>query len=196
MKLAIGLTALALLAPLPALADPYVMFGGAAGNIDLGDIQSQYGPGADTNDSFSRVIVGIGGRVNRNIGVEASYLSQVTNSVSNSLYRDSLQHSGLQLSLYGYLPVARNIDLFGKVSANYLDTVYETDYGAGDREDKSNVYLGFGGGLEFNLAQNLALRATLEQIQIRSAVDNTSFLGGRNGDFNVNEGSVGLLMYF
>jgi opacity protein-like surface antigen len=58
------------------------------------------------------------------------------------------------------------------------------------------VYLGFGGGVEFNLAQNLALRATLEQIQIRNAVSNTAFLGGRNGDFDVNEGSVGLLMYF
>jgi len=198
MKLAIGLTALALLAPLPALADPYVLLGGAVGSVDMGAIESNYGPGADDSDNFSRVIVGIGGRVNRNLGVEVNYLSKVTNSVSQNGSQDNLSHQGVQLGLLGFLPVARNVDLFAKVTANYLDTSYNTNNVVGGpnyyQEDHTETHFGFGGGVEFNIAQNMALRASLEQIQIQSVV-NSNFLG-RSGDFNVNQGSVALLMYF
>ena len=201
MKLAIGLTTLALLAPLPALADPYVIFGGATGSVDMGAIESNYGPGADDSDTFNRVIAGIGGRVNQNLGVEISYLSKVTNSVSQSGNQDNLSHEGVQFGLLGYLPVARNVDLFAKVTANYLDTSYNTNAavisntpGQYYQEDHNETHFGFGGGVEFNIAQNMALRATLEQIQMQSVV-NSNFLG-RSGDFNVNQGSVALMVYF
>lgn len=146
MKLAIGLTALALLAPLPALADPYVLLGGAVGSVDMGAIESNYGPGADDSDNFSRVIVGIGGRVNRNLGVEVNYLSKVTNSVSQNGSQDNLSHQGVQLGLLGFLPVARNVDLFAKVTANYLDTSYNTNNVVGGpnyyQEDHTETHFG------------------------------------------------------
>jgi opacity protein-like surface antigen len=196
MKRATGLMALALLAPLPALADPYVMFGGAAGNIDMGDISSQYGSGADVSDNLSRVLVGIGGRVNQNLGVEAVYLSKVTNHVSQNGFEDSLSHEGVQLALLGYLPIARNVDLFAKVSANYLDTVYNTNaFVPPYKEDHNETHFGFGGGVQFNIAQNMSLRASLEQIQMQSVVDSNR-IGGNPGDFNVNQGSVALMLYF
>lgn len=197
MKLAIGLTTLALLAPLPALADPYVILGGATGSVDMGAIESNYGPGADDSNTFNRVIAGIGGRVNQNLGVEVSYLSKVTNSVSQDGYQDNLSHEGVQFGLLGYLPVARNVDLFAKVTANYLDTSYNTNNVIPTgyySEDHNETHFGFGGGVEFNIAQNMALRATLEQIQMQSVV-NSNFLG-RSGDFNVNQGSVDLMLYF
>lgn len=199
MKLTSTLLSLALLTPVAAFADPYVLLGGAAGTVDMGAIENVYPSGASVSDNFTRVMAGIGGRVNANLGVEASYMSRVTNSVSDNGFKDNFSHDGVQFALLGFLPVAQNVSLFGKVSANYLDTTYNTNAALTPSgyysEDNSKTYLGFGGGLEFNIAQNMSLRATVEQIQIRNAVS-SSALNGNSGDFNVNQGSLGLLLYF
>lgn len=198
MKRVLCLTLLAILAPLPALADPYVMFGAAAGTIDLGDIKNGFYSNPSVSDSTSRVIAGIGGRVNRNLGVEVNYLSKSSNSVNQGSYRDNYSHDGFQVGLLGFMPVARNVDLFAKVTANYLNTSYNTNNtvpASYYSEDHSDTHFGFGGGAEFNIAQNIALRAQVEQIMIRSTIS-PSFLNGASGDFNVTQGSVALLMYF
>jgi opacity protein-like surface antigen len=192
--------ALAALLPLPALADPYVMLGGATGSVDLSSVQDIYGSGATVNDNFSRVIVGMGGRVNSNLGVEATYMSNVDNDVHNNVAKDNLAHDGFQLALLGYLPVARNVDLFLKGSANLIHTDYTaTDpaaFPAGPYEEKHDrTYFGFGGGVEFNIAPNLTVRGTVERIQLQNVV-NSSILAGNSSDFNVDQASLDMMLFF
>jgi opacity protein-like surface antigen len=185
--------------PLPALADPYVIIGGAFGNVDLNQIKDLYPAGSSVDDNVSRVIAGIGARVNANLGVEASYMSNSDNSVSNGGFKDTFSHDGYQFAVLGYLPVAQNVDLFAKVSGNYMHTDYTTNDvtlpSGYYSESHDKMQFGYGGGVELNVAQNISLRLTLEQIQLQHVV-NSSALNGGSGNFNVNQGSLGLMMYF
>lgn len=195
-KIAIaGVLAAAL--PLPALADPYLLLGGATGTVDLDNIQNAYPAASSADDTVNRAIVGVGGRVNQFVGVEATYMTKTNNNVHDNLgHRDNFNHDGFQLALLGFVPLAQNIDLFGKVSANILNTEYNTNFGPSYYSETHNdTHLGFGGGVEFNVSRNATVRAEIEQIQIRNVV-NSNVINGNPGDFNVTQGSLNLLVYF
>ncbi|HEX4869129.1 MAG TPA: outer membrane beta-barrel protein [Moraxellaceae bacterium] len=189
-KLAL-LAALAL--PSLALANPYIIAGAASGTADLSDIESYYGPGHDTDDSFTRGIIGIGADLNPNLAVEASYLTEGEVTVSDGTQTDTLTNSGVQFALLGKAPLTPQLNVFGKISANYMNVEWQyqdnlvpvNNYTV----DDSKFQLGYGIGLHYQVVDNVGVRVALERIQIRDAIQGA-------GDSDVDQVSAGFTFGF
>lgn len=184
------LAALAL--PSLASANPYIIAGAASGKADMADIEAFYGS-HDTDDSFTRALIGIGADINPNIGVEAVYMTEGETTVSDGTQKDTLKNSGVQFALLGKAPLTPQLNVFGKISANYLNVKWQyEDYLAPVNNysaDDSKFQLGYGIGLHYQVVDNVGVRVALERIQVRDAIQGA-------GDSDVDQVSAGFTFGF
>lgn len=164
--------ALAAVLATPALASagPYLVMGAASGSADLADLESTYVPGTYTSDdSFTRAFIGGGFKLNRNLAVEGLYLTEAEASVKTVGSEDTLKSSGVQLSVIGLAPLAPQLSLFGKLSANYMRVEFETTPVVANDSD-TKFHVGFGAGVHFQASDQVGLRLAAERIQLRDAI--------------------------
>lgn len=158
-----------LAAPALAAADPYVVLGVASGKADLSDLQDTFTPGVHTvDDNYVRALVGAGLGVNRNLALEAAYLTDGKVSVSEPGRTDTLKASGLQLSVIGLAPLTPQFSLFGKLTANYLRLKWSTNPVPSSQSDVG-FRPGFGVGMQFRASDAVGVRLAAERIQVRDA---------------------------
>lgn len=194
-------TALAGLLALPSLASAqgiYFIAGAANGSVDLGDIEATYAPPYASDDDLTRAVIGLGASVNPYLAFEGVYLSEVENSVKDSSFEDTLEHSGLQLAVLGKVPVTAQFNVFGKLSANYIATNYhfqDTPLTQIYDEDKTGAYLGFGAGISFQANDTVGLRLQAERIFIKD-VTIVGMFGPESADFAVDQVNLGLTFSF
>jgi opacity protein-like surface antigen len=161
---------------------PYFTVGGAVGSIDLGVME---GPGTVSDDDVQRVVIGGGFRLNESLALEALYLTNSENTVKTGATTETLDHSGVQLSVLVGAPLTSQFSLFGKVSANFMSVENEDSTTPANAMDDSGIHLGVGAGLAFQVNDQMGLRATFERVMIAD-------VGGSGGDFDVDQVAVSL----
>lgn len=185
---------LASLLALPAIASaqegPYFIAGGAMGSADLENIEASYGATPTrSDDEVLRAVVGIGARFSEFLGFEATYQSNVENTVEGGGDEDILEHQGVQFAVLGMAPLAPQFAILGKLSANVMNTEYEYRTALGSyAEDTTKAHLGFGVGAELRANDQVAVRLMAERIMMDDIIDQ-NFLG-QPGDVDVDQVSV------
>lgn len=186
---------LASLLALPAIASaqggPYFIAGGALGSADLENIEASYGSFPTTSDDeVLRAVVGIGAQFSDYLGFEATYHSNVENTVQGGGDEDILEHQGVQFAVLGRAPLAPQFAVLGKLSANLMNTEYEYRVGGTSvyAEDNTGAHLGMGVGAEFRANDQVALRLMAERIMMDDIIDQ-NFLG-QPGDVDLDQVSL------
>lgn len=176
---------------LPALAsaNPYLVAGGATGNVDLSDAEANYAFGHTTDDSFGRAILGAGADINQNLAVEALYMTEAKASITGTGLdagrKDELSSDGFQFALLGKAPLTPQFSLFGKLSANYMKVKDDnTTGGLAQSDDDQGVQLGYGVGGRFQITDTAGVSLALERIEL----SNTLF--GSKYDTNLDQASL------
>lgn len=196
--------ALACLLAAPSLASAggvYLVAGGASGSADLQDIENTYAPPYATDDKITRALIGIGASVSPYLAVEGLYMSEadVTVESTGPGYRDTLEHSGIQLAVIGKAPITPQFSMFGRLAANYLSTTYtveDTSIGyTMYEEDKTSPHLGIGFGAAFQVNDAVGVRLQWERIMIQDLTI-VGASGLESGDVDVDQTSVALTFNF
>lgn len=182
--------ALAALLAAPALASagPYLVMGAASGSADLADLEATFAGPVTSDDSFTRAVVGVGFNLNPNLSVEGLYLTETEATVKQPGREDTLKDSGLQFSLIGLAPIAPQLSLFGKLSANYMRVEWESAPAALSDSD-SNFHVGFGAGLQLQASDQVGVRLGVERIQLRDAINGS-------GDSDEDQASLAVQFSF
>jgi hypothetical protein len=197
---------LACLLAVPSLASAasgaYLVAGGASGSVDLKDIEQSYLAPHTTDDDVTRALIGVGARVNPFLAVEGVYMTESDNTVESRAVgdRDTFEHSGLQLSVLGLAPITPQFGLFGRLSANVLNTNYmyeDTNLGVTVfKDDQTGAHLGFGFGANLQVNDVVGLRLQWERIMMQdlTIIGATGFPERANID--VDQTSVALTFNF
>lgn len=197
--------ALACLLAAPALASAasgaYLVAGGAMGSTDMQDIEKSYSPPYTTDDSFGRAVIGLGVNASPYLAVEGLYLSKAEGTVEDSApasNRDTLEHSGLQISVLGKAPLTPQLNVFGRLSSNYLKTTYTYENSGATvySSDKTKPYLGFGFGAAFQVNDAVGLRLQWERIMIQDVTVLDGALNPVRGNFDVDQTSLAVTFNF
>lgn len=182
--------------PTLALANPYLVAGGALGRADMSDVEATYGPGAQlsSDEEFGRALIGIGADINTHLGVEALYLTEGESTVRDSFgQEDVVTNSGLQFALIGKAPLGAQLSLFGKLSANYLrveDKFTSPMFPASNYSiSDSKTHLGFGAGLYLQASDQVGVRLGLERIQVREAFT------GVSSDSDIDQATLAFIFF-
>lgn len=185
---------LASLLALPAIASAqggaYFIAGGAMGSADLKNIENSYGGTPTTSDDeVLRAVIGVGAQFSEFLGFEATYHSNVENTVKGGGDEDILEHQGVQFAVVGRAPLAPQFALLGKLSANLMNTEYEYRTGLGSyAEDTTKAHLGIGVGAELRANDQVSVRLMAERIMMDDIIDQ-NFLG-EPGDVDVDQVSL------
>lgn len=182
----------ATLAALPALASaqPYLIMGAAAGTADLADVEATFLGPTLSDDNFTRALLGAGVALSPNVAVEGIYMTEAEVEVKDATTTDTLKSSTLQFALLGQVPLAAQLSLFGKISANYVRIEYESVSGAlAVSADDDKFQVGFGAGLQFQASDQVGLRLAVERIQVRDAINGA-------GDTDIDQASLAVLFSF
>jgi hypothetical protein len=136
--------------------------GAAFGSVDLDVLE---GPGTTCQPMMTvqRVVIGAGTQLNESLALEALYLTNSENTVKTGATTETLDHSGVQLSVLVGAPLTSQFSLFGKVSANFMSVEYEDSTTPANAMDDSGIHLGVGAGLAFQVNDQMGLRATFER---------------------------------
>lgn len=184
--------ALAALLASPALASasPYLIMGAASGSADLADVEATFPGATSADDGFTRALVGAGVSLSPNVAVEGIYMTEIEGEVKDATTTDTLKSSALQFALLGQAPLAAQLSLFGKISANYVQVEYESVTGpVSGSVDDDKFQVGFGAGLQFQASDMVGLRLGFERIQVRDAINGA-------GDSDIDQASVSVLFSF
>lgn len=184
--------------PSLALAEAYLTVGVAAGTVDMSHIEDAYGAGAQTttDDEVRRAVIGAGINVNRYLGFEATYMTKSDATVKDSTDLDSFEHQGLQLAIIGRAPLGAQFNVFGKLSANYMDTRYEYSV-LGTKvysEDDKATHLGVGLGVQYRINDAVGVSLAAERIMMDGVIDE-SFLT-EPGDIDLDQATLSVDFHF
>lgn len=184
--------ALAALLATPALASagPYLVMGAASGSADLADLEAGLTAPVASDDGFTRALVGAGFSLSPNVAVEGVYMTEAEVEAKDATSTDTLKSSTLQFALLGQAPLAPQLSVFGKISANYVQMEFESVSGPlvlSADDDKFQV--GYGAGLQFQASDQVGLRLGFERIQVRDAINGA-------GDSDIDQGSLSVLFSF
>ena len=181
----------AALAAMPALASagPYLVMGAASGSADLADVEATFAPGYRSDDGFTRALIGMGFNLSPNVAVEGLYLTEAEAEVKDATQTVNLKNSGLQFSVIGQAPLAAQVGVFAKISANYMKVEYEAVGLVNGTDDDTKFHVGFGAGLQLQASDQLALRLGVERIQVSDAIAGA-------GDSDIDQASLAVLFSF
>lgn len=115
------------------------------------------------DDTDSGLKLYAGNEISRNLGVELGWVDLGKVTASGPGGSAKVEVDGFQIAALGILPVNPRFSVFGKVGL-YLWDVSATGSGGSLSDDGSDIM--FGLGLNWNLTQNLDLRAEWEQFDI------------------------------
>ena len=213
MKLArasgtLGLAALAAIVSPFAVADDTGWYGGvnvgqSRAKIDDARITSNLLGGGlaassisnDDSDTGYKLFGGY--KFNRNFAVEGGYFDlgkfgfTATTTPAGTL-NGNIKLKGLNLDAVGILPITERFSAFGRVGVDYAES-RDSFSGTGavnvrnSNPSKREANLKFGGGLQYNFTEALAMRLEAERYRINDAV-------GNRGDIDLV--SVGLVYRF
>jgi OmpA-OmpF porin, OOP family len=204
----LGLAALAVIASPFAVADGTGWYGGvnigqSRAKIDDARITgSLLGAGlattSMTNDDSDTGYKLFGGyKFNRNFAVEGGYFDLgrfgfTATTVPAGTLNGNIRLKGLNLDAVGILPITEKFSAFGRVGVNYAEA-RDSFSGNGavnvlnPNPSKRAANLKFGGGLQYDFTEALAMRLEAERYRIDDAV-------GNKGDIDLI--SVGLVYRF
>ncbi|HEX6592721.1 MAG TPA: outer membrane beta-barrel protein [Moraxellaceae bacterium] len=198
-----ALLAAMLAVPSFAMADVYFVAGGAFGSTDMADVKGEVydsnGIPASTDEDFQRAVVGFGVDINRNLAIEATYMTQAEAVVEDDVGAGSslkFKHSNVQLAAIGKLPLGAQFSLLGKLSANIAPTEAKAvipPAGYYYDEKGTDVYLGFGLGASFQATDAVGIQVMLERIQLTDVVDEAQL---NSNDLDVDQVSVAVKFGF
>lgn len=138
-----------------------------------------------------------GYKFNRNFAVEGGYFDLgrfgfTANTAPPGTLNGSIRLKGLNLDLVGILPITEKFSAFGRVGVDYADA-RDAFSGTGvvnvlnPNPNKREANIKFGGGLQYDFTQSLAMRLEAERYRVNDAV-------GNRGDIDLV--SVGLVYRF
>ncbi|NHQ81809.1 outer membrane beta-barrel protein [Chromobacterium vaccinii] len=134
---------------------------------DTGGVQLQNNKAGGTSWE-----IGAGYRINPYLATELSYadFGKMQGDISNNSDKAtaSIALRAERVAVLGILPVADNLEVFGKLSLNnvHANAKFQNSEGSGS-EKKSNVKAGVGFGASYAVNKNLSVRGEYEYIAAR-----------------------------
>ncbi len=161
-------------AALAASTSAFATDSGLYGAFDIGQGQLSSISQGGASVSFANTTpfrLGVGYQLNKNFGVEGSYVDfgksdMTASALGVGLNAGTMKASGFGIAAIGSLPVSDAVELFGKIGYNSIKvtTSPSAPFAAlgALASSYTNNKASFGLGAKFNLSKELALRAQYE----------------------------------
>ena len=161
--------------------------------VQLGNSQTHYGlsgfdtdtggteNGTVTSSGFGESGL-LGYKFNRYFATEAGYTHYGTTNASDLTYSDGNQNksgeiteNSVDLAIKGIWPLAKEVDLYGKIGAAYLWT--HTKITTGYSKNRSTVKPLVAIGADYNISDNFVFDVSYNHIQSNSTIKSADLIG-------------------
>ena len=126
--------------------------------------------GAEDSNNFNSGKIFVGSQYNENFGVEAFYQRSTTDKKAG----DKFSYQAYGIDALGYLPLGcdQEVALIGTAGLGYYDFAYKE---MGDRTDNESTWgYRLGAGAEYNVTENVAVRALARYTKLDQRIDNSN----------------------
>ncbi|WP_218813310.1 porin family protein [Rickettsiella endosymbiont of Dermanyssus gallinae] len=151
----------------------------------LGYADTHMGPKTNVDKLSNNGIAGrlaVGYQLNQNLAVEAGYLQLRSKKVNTDLNPKLSQHA-IDLAAKGILPIANNLNVYGKVGVAYLTTTVKSDDDSVSAVNKYKWAPEAAVGVSYDITPNVSVDTSWTHIQP---------IGGKNRPGNIDFVAVGV----
>lgn len=188
MKVKVMLMAAVLAVPVLANADVYLTGGVAHASVDM---KAPAGA-TQVNDTYQRVIVGVGLGFNQYLSAQVNYLTEGKTEFTQGSSVNAIKQSTVQVAAVGLLPVTAQFRVLGKIAANMSKVTYAESLNANAGVNQNQTNAGFGLGVQYQVNDQVAVNLVFDRIVIKNLANNASV----NNDRNVNQVALTMDYHF